>query len=696
MTKKVIPLENLPTTVLHGVGAKFAETLKKLGIQTLQDLVFHLPYRYVDRTRIRSVASLRINDVALIEVSVLNTQVSFGKRRSLQVKVEDDSGLLTLRFFHFNAAQKNNFEQGRRLRAFGELRPGASGPEIYHPEYEFVDEDSQAQQTEATLTPVYSLTEGVSQPRLRSLAKQAVELLETHTPKELLPEQINQHFGVTSLAEALAFIHQPPQNANIAELLEGNHPCQQRLAFEELLAHFLVRQRIRSETKALGAPNIKTKAEALETFLNNLPFSPTAAQQRVYREISEDMSKSYPMLRMVQGDVGSGKTLVAAMAALDAIASGHQVAIAAPTEILAEQHLKNFRHWFDALNIRCDWLAGKIKQSEKTACYERLRRHETQLVIGTHALFQEQVQFAKLGLVIIDEQHRFGVHQRLSLRDKSMSGLVPHQLVMTATPIPRTLAMTSYAELDFSIIDELPPGRSPVVTAVVSQKRKAEVISRIAEACKEGRQVYWVCPLIEESETLSAANAEQSFAELSEKLEGIKVDLIHGRLKPKEKEARMAAFKAHETNVLVATTVIEVGVDVPNASVMVLENPERLGLAQLHQLRGRVGRGVAESSCILLYGDKLSQAGKQRLQVLRETNDGFVISEKDLEMRGPGEFLGTRQAGDMLYRIADHERDAHLFDYVHKVGHELNLSQPDNVDALIQRWFAHRKAYALA
>lgn len=686
----------MPTTVLQGVGAKFAETLLKLGISTVQDLLFHLPLRYVDRTRVRSIASLRINDVALIEAAVSNAQISFGKRRSLQVKVEDDTGLLTLRFFHFNASQKASFEEGRTLRCFGELRPGANGSEMYHPEYEFVEPGQQGQGSEDSLTPIYPLTEGVSQPRLRGLIKQALALLEQHAPKELLTPDINSYFGVHSLADALRFIHQPPPDVNQQALYEGAHPSQQRLAFEELLAHFLVRERIRAETKALQAPSIGSDGSSIKQLLAQLPFSPTGAQDRVYREIAADMQLAMPMLRMVQGDVGSGKTLVAAMAAVDAIKAGYQVALVAPTEILAEQHLANLSTWLSPLGIRSDWLAGKLKASEKQACYQRIESHQNDLVVGTHALFQEQVRFAKLGLVIIDEQHRFGVHQRLSLRDKSALGLVPHQLVMTATPIPRTLAMTSYAELDFSIIDELPPGRSPVKTVVISQNRKQEIIERIASACNEGRQVYWVCPLIEESETLSAANAEQTFAELSEALSGIHVELIHGRLKAAEKEQRMADFKARKSQILVATTVIEVGVDVPNASVMIIENPERLGLAQLHQLRGRVGRGETESSCILLYGDKLSEAGKQRLQILRETNDGFIIAEKDLEMRGPGEFLGTRQAGDMLYRIADHQRDAPLFDLVHQTGKRINQEQPEQAEALINRWFEHRKAYALA
>ena len=686
----------MPTTVLNGVGAKFAETLKKLGIASIQDLLFHLPSRYVDRTRIRSIGSLRVHDVALLEVQVLSAQIGFGKRRSLQVKVEDSTGSLSLRFFHFNAAQKNAFEKGRKLRVFGELRPGSGGIEIYHPEYDFLDNSKKFESEEERLTPIYGLTEGVSQPRLRSLAMQAVELLKSHSPQELLPNEVNNHFQVNSLADALAYVHFPPADCDQHQLLAGEHPFQQRLAFEELLAHYLVKQNIRAEAQATPAPALSSKPEHIQRLLDQLPFEPTRAQQRVFTEVEKDLSQSHPMLRMIQGDVGSGKTLVAAMATMSAVSNGYQVALVAPTEILAEQHLRNFKLWFDKLDIRVDWLVGRLTPKQKQKVYEALAEHKIDIVVGTHALFQDKVMFDRLGLVIIDEQHRFGVHQRLSLRDKTRLERAPHQLVMTATPIPRTLAMTSYAELEFSIIDELPPGRKPVQTVVISQSRKDEITARIASACAEGRQVYWVCPLIEESETLSAANAEQTFETLKAALPEVAIELIHGRLKPVEKESRMAGFKEAKTQVLVATTVIEVGVDVPNASIMIIENPERLGLAQLHQLRGRVGRGTAESHCILLYGEKLSQQGKERLQVLRETNDGFVISEKDLEMRGPGEFLGTRQAGEMLYRIADHHRDAPLFELVHKSGKSLMAEDPKACEQLIDRWFGQRKNYALA
>ncbi|WP_370980607.1 ATP-dependent DNA helicase RecG [Agaribacterium sp. ZY112] len=689
-------LAQLPLTALHGVGAKFAETLSKLDLYNVQDLLFHLPFRYVDRSRVRSIGSLRMGDMALIEARVLTTQVQFGRRRSLSVKVEDDSGLINLRFFHFNAAQKNSFDQGRLVRLFGELRPGSSGLEIYHPEFEFIDAPSSPHDEEAKLTPIYNLCDGVSQPRIRKLCEQAIELLHLQAPDELLGEQVNQHFAVNSLAQALAFIHSPPADTNQQQLFDGEHPAQQRLAFEELLAHYLVHQRQRAAAREEHSPSISVNATLLQPLLDQLPFEPTAAQKRVINEIAKDLKQSHPMLRMVQGDVGSGKTLVAAMAALAAVRSGQQVALVAPTEILAEQHLRSFKQWLEPLGIQLDLLVGKLTAKQKTSANAKLLGHETDIVIGTHALFQDNVRFRSLGLVIIDEQHRFGVAQRLSLRDKNDSLLVPHQLVMTATPIPRTLAMTSYAELDFSIIDELPPGRTPIQTVAISQKRKNDIIERVDAAVTEGRQVYWVCPLIEESETLSAANAETTYAELKEALPHAKCELIHGRLKPAEKEQRMASFKQGHSRILVATTVIEVGVDVPQASVMIIENPERLGLAQLHQLRGRVGRGSTASHCVLLHGDKLSQHGKQRLAVLRESSDGFYIAEKDLEMRGPGEFLGKRQAGDMLYRVAHHERDAHMLDLVHEYGQSLIQQQPETVEKLIQRWFGQRQDYALA
>ena len=690
-----VNLETLALTELKGVGQKLANTLLKLDIASVQDLLFHLPTRYLDRTRIYPLAELQLARSVAVEGQVLNSQITFGRRRALVVNIEDDSGRVCLRFFHFNAAQKAGFEPGRRVRVYGEPRPGPSGLEFYHPEYEFVDA-GKAVLSEERLTPVYALTEGVSQQRLRLLMQQALNLLDQAGAEELLPDACNRRFGIRSLAEALHNIHFPAPDCDVDALMRGEDPVQKRLAFEELLAHFLTRQHMRSAVQKQHAPTIQAQPELHKRFLQNLPFSPTRAQARAIAELQKDLQKGQPMMRMVQGDVGSGKTLVAALCALDVIGSGFQVALAAPTEILAEQHLANFRHWLEPLGISVGALLGSQKASAKKSNLENMASGETRLVIGTHALFQDGVEFAQLGLVIIDEQHRFGVDQRLSLHQKSRANIFPHQLIMTATPIPRTLAMTQYAELDFSIIDELPPGRTPVATAIVSQERRDDVIGRIQHICDSGRQVYWVCPLIEESETLNVANAEERYAELREKLPTIKVALVHGRMKSQDKDAVMKSFKSGEVQMLVATTVIEVGVDVPNASLMIIENPERLGLAQLHQLRGRVGRGTAESHCVLLYGKQLSQRGRERLKILREYNDGFAIAEKDLLMRGPGEFFGTRQAGAMYFRIADVERDAQLLEEVHSLGRKMLSSDPARCDKLIDRWFGQRRRYALA
>lgn len=695
MSKQSKDLSQQSVLTLNGVGNKFAEQLARLGITSIQDLLFHLPLRYVDRTRIKTIASLTLNETALIDVRVLSTQIRMGKRRSLQVHVEDDTGELKLRFFHFSAAQKNALSAGRPLRVFGELRPGPAGMEMYHPEYEYLDEDENHKAPEQTLTPIYPATEGISQQRVRKLITQAVEMIGEGALEELLPEDINASFAADSLAEALRFLHFPPPDCDQTLLMDGTHPCQQRLAFEELLAHFLTHQQIRIESDQYSAPIIAVKNQDLDALLSKLPFSPTPAQQRVFGEIKNDLDKEQPMLRLVQGDVGSGKTLVAALAAYASIRAGYQCAIVAPTEILAEQHFNTLSDWLNDLSVRCELLVGKMTPKQKQLCLERLQAHEIDLIIGTHALFQDKVSFRKLGLAIIDEQHRFGVHQRISLRQKSLDDLVPHQLVMTATPIPRTLAMTSFAEMDVSIIDELPPGRQTIQTSMISQSRKPDLIKRISQSCDEGKQVYWVCPLIEESESLSAANAEAVYEELKTALSNIHITLVHGRLNAQEKSERMAEFKQGHSQLMVATTVIEVGVDVPNASIMVIENPERLGLAQLHQLRGRVGRGSIESHCILLYGEKLTHAGRERLSILRETSDGFKIAERDLEMRGPGEFLGTKQAGDLLFRVADHERDAWMLDRIHKLGLHLKDNKPKTMYKLIQRWFAHRKQFGL-
>lgn len=690
-------LDQLPVTALKGVGASFAEKLARIGIGSVQDLVFHLPIRYSDRTRILPIGSLTPGAHVVVEGTVKACDVVFGKRRSLVCKIHDATGTLTLRFYHFNAAQKSRLSPGALVRVFGETRRGSAGLEIYHPEYDVI-EAGQWLPLDDRLTPIYPATEGLTQGRLRSLAEQAVALLDQHYLDELLPGTANPTH--ISLADALRYLHHPPVGADLAQLARGEHPAQQRLAFEELLAHHLSLLLLRMELQSDGAPELVLPASLAEGFLHQLGFTMTRAQQRVIAEILEDVATPVPMLRLVQGDVGSGKTAVAAMAALAAVASGYQVAIMAPTEILAGQHMRNFSRWFEPLSIRIGWLTGKLKLSDRRIQQAAIADGTAQVVIGTHALFQDAVEFARLGLVIIDEQHRFGVQQRLTLSEKgaqshsSQQGQRrPHQLIMTATPIPRTLTMSAYADLDCSVIDELPPGRTPITTVVISDQRRPEVIERVRLACQQGRQAYWVCTLIEESDVLAAQAAEATTESLKVVLPELRIGLIHGKLKPAEKEAAMAAFKAGEIDLLVATTVIEVGVDVPNASLMIIENPERLGLAQLHQLRGRVGRGSAASHCVLLYGSPLSQNGRERLGVMRESNDGFFIAEQDLLLRGPGEVLGTRQTGQLQFRIADLGRDAHLLPAVKEAALQMVANDASRCNALLIRWLGQNQRY---
>lgn len=682
-------LVELPVNALKGVGPKLSEKLKNLGIEQVQDLLFHLPLRYQDRTRITPIGSLQAGHDAVIEGEVLAADIVFGRRRSLVCRLQDHSGTITLRLFHFNAQQKNQLSPGTRLRCFGEARYGSSGIELIHPEYQRINQHSP--ELPATLTPIYPSTEGLHQASWRKLIQQALLMMQGLPPVELLPPQ--QGIGVPGLAQALDYLHNPPSDAELAQLVEGMHPAQQRLALEELVAHNLGLLKLRQQTRRQAAPQMPPQPDHADSLLALLPFSLTGAQQRVSGEISADLADNKPMLRLVQGDVGSGKTVVAALAALQAVKAGYQVALMAPTEILAEQHLANFQQWFQPLGIELAWLVGRLKGKARQAQLEAIASGEANIVIGTHALFQDEVVFAQLGLNIVDEQHRFGVHQRLQLRQKGSNGLVPHQLVMTATPIPRTLAMTAYADLDCSIIDELPPGRTPVKTVAVDNSRRDEVVQRVQSACEGGSQAYWVCTLIEESEALQAQAAEVTAEALQAALPERSVALVHGRLKPQQKAAVMAAFKQGEVDLLVATTVIEVGVDVPNASLMIIENPERLGLAQLHQLRGRVGRGHKHSHCALLYQAPLSATGKSRLQAMRESNDGFFIAERDLELRGPGEVLGTRQTGMMEFRIADLMRDQHLIDAVRQQAQLLVDHYPERVEALIKRWIPQGDIY---
>ena len=683
----------VPVTDLKGVGTALALKLGKLGIHSVQDLLFHLPTRYQDRTRIRPLGSVQLGEEILIEGEVKLADIVMGRRRSLLCRVQDGTGQITLRFFHFNAAQKNAMRPGVLIRAFGEVRPGGAGLEMVHPEYQLVTGQSLAP-PEQSLTPVYPMTEGLTQTRMRGLVRQAFTQFEQHPLPDLLPENLRQERALPELHAALRYLHQPPPNADQQALLMGRHPAQRRLALEELLAHHLSLTRIRHSIQQQGSWPMPEASDMSQAFLDQLPFSLTAAQQRVIAEIQQDLQRELPMLRLVQGDVGSGKTLVAALAAVQVIAAGYQVAVMAPTEILAEQHYQNFSRWFSALNVDVAWLAGKVKGKQRQQQLEQIATGGASVVVGTHALFQEEVKFARLALVVIDEQHRFGVHQRLSLREKGADGIrAPHQLIMTATPIPRTLTMSAYADLDCSIIDELPPGRTPVNTLVIADTRREEVIARVQQACAQGRQAYWVCTLIEESEALQCQAAEVTATHLAEQLPDIRIGLVHGRMKPAEKASVMEAFKSARLDLLVATTVIEVGVDVPNASLMIIENPERLGLAQLHQLRGRVGRGSVESFCVLMYHPPLSKQGRERLQVMRETTDGFRIAEKDLQLRGPGEVLGTRQTGMMQFRIADLERDADLLSEVQALAQPL-YQHPKRVDALINRWMGSSEHYA--
>ncbi len=685
-------LVHTPVTVLKGVGPAVAQKLAKVGIENLQDVLFHLPSRYQDRTRITPIGALRPGQDAVVAGVVMAANVVMGKRRSLLVRIQDGSGGLTLRFFHFSMAQKNALEKGVQVRCYGEVRPGATGLEIYHPEYR-VHNPNEVQPLQATLTAIYPTTEGLTQQRLRDLCEQALGYLNARSLPDWLPAEIIAQYQLGALEQALRYLHQPPPDANLEELAEGVHWAQQRLAFEEMLTHQLSIQRVRESLRQQRAPQLPLAKKLPPLFLHNLGFTPTGAQQRVGAEIAWDLRQNAPMLRLVQGDVGAGKTVVAALAALQALEAGYQVALMAPTEILAEQHFLNFSKWLAPLNIEVSWLAGKLKGKARSHALEQIASG-VPMVVGTHALFQDEVQFHNLALAIIDEQHRFGVQQRLALRKKGVDGVYsPHQLIMTATPIPRTLAMSAYADLDTSVLDELPPGRTPVNTLVLSDTRRSEVIERVRAACLEGRQAYWVCTLIEESEELTCQAAESTFADLTLALAGQKVGLIHGRMKPAEKAAVMDSFKCGQLQLLVATTVIEVGVDVPNASLMIIENPERLGLAQLHQLRGRVGRGSTASHCVLLYHAPLSHIGRERLAIMRETNDGFIIAEKDLELRGPGEMLGTRQTGLLQFKVADLMRDAPLLPAVRDAACQLLEQWPSHVSPLLQRWLKQGQQY---
>lgn len=688
-------LDGVPLTALSGVGAAISEKLSRIGINNVQDLLFHLPMRYEDRTRITPIADVRPESFATVEGFVQLTEVQFGRRPILSTTISDGTSKITLKFFNFNAGMKNSLATGVRVKAFGEIKRGRFMAEIHHPEYQII-RGNQPLELAETLTPIYPTTEGLKQASLRKLTDQALALLERVQVAELLPDEFNPH--KYSLKEALQLLHRPPPSVSSELLDKGEHPAQKRLIFEELLAHNLAMQQVRMGVQQHFAEPLRYQTDLKQRFLATLPFQPTNAQSRVTAEIEQDLAKPFPMMRLVQGDVGSGKTLVAALAALLAIDNGKQVALMAPTEILAEQHAHNFANWLRPFGIEVGWLAGKVKGKARTAQLEAIKNGDVQMIIGTHALFQDQVEFNNLALVIIDEQHRFGVHQRLTLREKGAKGDVyPHQLIMTATPIPRTLAMTVYADLDTSIIDELPPGRTPITTVAISEDRRDEVVRRVYQACKnEKRQAYWVCTLIDESEVLEAQAAAAIAEDLQRALPDLRIGLVHGRMKPQEKQAIMAEFKAADIDLLVATTVIEVGVDVPNASLMIIENSERLGLAQLHQLRGRVGRGATASHCVLMYKAPLGKISSKRLQVLRDSQDGFVIAEKDLEIRGPGEVLGTKQTGMAEFKIANLMRDRKMIPLVQSYAKQLTLKYPDTAKQLIRRWLDEKTVYSNA
>ena len=673
---------------LQGVGNASAALLEKLNIFTTDDLLFHLPRDYEDRSTIIPMNQLVVGRSYLLEGIVKGVDFPPGKRKSMAVLLDDDFGKVTLRFYHVYKGITDRAKVGHRLRIFGEVRVGARGLELYHPEIQVISEHTPLPQTQ--LTAIYPSTEGLTQSKLREYIKQALAQHSDDLP-ELLPKKFTNGYA---LKEALDYIHHPPVDANMLQLAQGSHPAQQRLIFEELVAHQISLLSRRAYIQQIEAPSFSPSQKFAKALLATLPFEMTDAQKRVSKEIADDLKFNKPMLRLVQGDVGAGKTLVAGVAACHALEEGWQVALMAPTEILAEQHYLNFKKWFEPLGLTISWLSGKQKGKARATAEQMIQDGSANLVIGTHALFQDNVAFAKLGLVIIDEQHRFGVDQRLALRNKGLDGMTPHQLVMTATPIPRTLAMSAYGDLDTSVIDELPPGRTPIQTVTIPLDRREEVLHRIAKNCAEDKQAYWVCTLVEQSETLDAQAAEATYQEIKERFTHLNIGLVHGKMKADEKQTVMQQFKNNKLQLLIATTVIEVGVDVPNASIMVIENAERLGLSQLHQLRGRVGRGAKASFCALLYKNPLSQNGQERLRIMRETNDGFLIAEKDLEIRGPGELLGTKQTGDMGFRVAKLERDNHLLHQAHYVAQQILKDYPTQAETLLKRWLPEAPRYA--
>jgi ATP-dependent DNA helicase RecG len=687
------PSLSSPLTVLRGVGPALSKTLERLDLHRVEDLLFLLPSRYEDRSKLHPIGTLRPGMRCLISGAVLRAETVYRGRRSLLVGIGDDSGQITLRFFHFSRQQQAQFRNGVIVTCFGDVRPGGTGLEIVHPEYRLLSAGQKPAVTDS-LTPIYPMTGGIQQGRLRNLVAQALNIMQSSAPAELLPPEILQELDLPPLSAALDYLHNPPTDVDLASIEAGKHPCQVRLSFEELLAHYMSLRNLRLLAKHEAALALQDSTGKCRQFIAQLPYTLTAAQVRVVAEIDADLRTAHPMMRLIQGDVGSGKTVVAAAACVQAASSGVQAAIMAPTELLAEQHWTSFSQWFREFDIELAWLSGSQKQAERRASLEAIRSGSAGIVIGTHALFQEGVEFAALALVVIDEQHRFGVHQRVALRNKGRGGhMHPHQLVMTATPIPRTLAMAAYADLDTSVIDELPPGRRPATTIALPDTRRVEVVERVRQACSSGQQAYWVCPLIDESELLDYQAAEASHKMLTEYLGSLRVGLVHGRMKNTARDEVMRAFKNGDIDVLVATTVIEVGVDVPNATLMIVENSERMGLSQLHQLRGRVGRGAAQSHCVMLYKQPLGRLARNRLAVLRKTNDGFIVAQRDLELRGPGELLGTKQTGLPEYRIADLVRDADLMPAVQTSAEIIRLHHRQAGQTIVRRWLGDAHQY---
>ena len=686
-------------TELKGVGPETAARLEKLHLRSIEDLLFHFPLRYQDKTRIVPIGELRPGQAALVEGRVVDARVAYAGRRVLIVQIGDDIGWLQLRFFHFSMAQKAGFQPGQKLCAYGEVRSARAALEIIHPEYRLFGAHHAAL-LERYYTPVYPATEGLAQKSLRRLARAAVAWFQKpeNRLEELLPGEVVRELGAAgaiATQEALCLLHEPPAGTDLALLTEGRHPARKRLAFEELLANVLSLKRLRARQRRHKARVLDCEGRLFRELVCALPFALTAAQRKVIGEIRQDARRESPMMRLVQGDVGSGKTLVATAALLQAIEAGFQAALMAPTEILAEQHYDNLRELLASSGVSVCALSGRQKTRARQAALRRIRDGRAQLIIGTHALFQEAVEFPRLAMIVVDEQHRFGVHQRLLLKEKGAHGEVrPHQLIMTATPIPRSLAMTMYADLDYSVIDELPPGRKQIKTIALPETRRDEVIARLYESCRDGAQAYWVCPLIEESESLQCRAAEASYRHLRDVMPDLKLGLIHGNLHGDEKEAVMRAFKDGAVNLLVATTVIEVGVDVANATLMIIDNAERLGLAQLHQLRGRVGRGRRQSSCVLIYAPPLSDKAARRIRVMRKSNDGFEIAAEDMRLRGPGEIMGTRQAGQIHFRVADLSRDAEQVQQVLKVADDFAARHPRRAEKLTQRWLGKFARYA--